>query len=273
MIGQKNLIQNIDMLLSQEVLPRFILLSGDRGSGRKLIASSIAQKIGGHSIKCGISVDEIRNMVDLVNCTTDKMVVIIADADDMSVAAKNVLLKVTEEPPNNTVFVMTVEDEYFMPDTLRSRATLLRMDTYSPDEIVEIAMNIYEHLSPQEVDIVINICRTPGEVIGLVKSGVIEFWEYMIKVIDNIDTVSVANSFKIAQKVALKPDAEGYNLKLFWRAFMILCTEQMTFNLEHRVKFAMWVKITSTYMQMLRTKGVNMQMVFDSWMLDIRGAE
>ena len=83
--------------------------------------------------------------------------------------------------------------------------------------------------------------------------------------------VSTANSFKVAKKVALKTDSEGYDLKLFWRAFMMLCTEHMTFDMDYRVKYAKWVMMTSKYMQMLRTKGANLQMIFDSWIVDIRG--
>ena len=186
MIGQKNLIKNINKLFSEEVTPHFthfILLSGDRGSGRKLVASTVAQKLNGHSIKCGISAEELRNVVDLINRTTDRIVVIIPDADMMSVSAKNVLLKITEETPENAVFIMSVEDEYSMPDTIRSRATLLRMDAYSPDELYEFARSKSEYLTPEELDIIVNICRTPGEVLNLINFGVIEFWEYLLLIV------------------------------------------------------------------------------------------
>ena len=273
MIGQKELLDKINMLISKSGFPQFALLSGDGGSGRKLIASYIAKQLKGHISMCGIKADDIRFAVDLVNRTTDRIIIIIADADNMSLAAKNALLKVTEEPPQNAYFIVTVEDEYSMPDTLRSRAYLLKMGVYTPEEIHQVAVDYSNHLNPEELDILVNICRTPGEVRTLIDMGVIEFWDYVVKVLDNITAVSVANSFKIAGAIALKPESEGYDLQIFWRAFMMVCSERMKAELTDKAKYAEWIKVTSRHMQMLKVKGANLQMTFDSWIIDIRGVQ
>lgn len=272
MIGQDNLLEKINTTISNDSFPHFILLSGERGSGRKLVASLVAKRIGGHISHCDIKVDEVRSMISLVNKTTDKMVVIIADADNMSVSAKNALLKITEEPPKNAWFVMTVEDESAIPDTILSRASIFKMDKYTPNELMDFSTSCSNHLTPEEIDIIGNICNTPGDVISVVSIGVIEFWEYVNKVVDHIDTVSTANSFKIAKQIALKQGADGYELKLFWRTFMMVCTDRMRSNLEDRIRYAEWIKITSKYTQTLRVRGANLQMLFDSWIVDIRSA-
>lgn len=271
MIGQNNLLEKINTIISNSDFPHFILLSGERGSGRKLVASHLAQKIGGHISTCDIKVDEIRDMISLVNKTADKMIVIIADADNMSISAKNALLKITEEPPKNKWFIMTVVDESSIPDTILSRATTFKMDKYTPNELMDFSASCTNNLTPEEVDIIGNICNTPGDVISLVSIGVIEFWEYVNKVVDHIDSVSTANSFKIAKQMALKQGAEGYELKLFWRTFMMICTERMRSDYDERIKYLEWIKTTSSYMRMLRVRGANLQMLFDSWIIDIRG--
>ena len=144
------------------------------------------------------------------------------------------------------------------------------MDKYTPQELMEFAETCSNHLTPEEIDIVGSICNTPGDVKNLVSIGVIEFWEYVMKVVDHIDSVSTANSFKIAQKLALKQNSEGYELKLFWRTFMMICAERMKTIREDRVKYVEWIKITSNYVQVLRVRGANLQMLFDSWIIDIR---
>ena len=271
MIGQNNLLNSIHLMLAQGTFPRVILLSGDSGSGKKTIAREIAKQIGGHSYKCGIKVDDIRDLIALANKTTDKIVYLLADIDTMSLSAKNALLKLTEEPPKNAYIIMTAEDENNVLDTIKSRAVRFSMDKYTPDEIIEYAQSLERGLTPEELDIVANICNTPGEVQKLVDLGVIEFWEYVDKVIDNIAKVSDANSFKIADRIAFKSDSDGYDLKLFWRAFMMLCTERMTFNLDEKVKYAEWIKITSRALQQTRNKSINLQMLFDMWIVSIRG--
>lgn len=269
MIGQKNLLDNINLLLSNAHVG-FMLLSGESGSGKKTVARHLAHQIGGHIYECGIKIDDIRDLIADANRTTDKIVYIIADADNMSVAAKNALLKLTEEPPKNAYIIMTLEDENNTLDTIRSRALRLQMDKYTPEELIEYAQTVVSYLNPEELDIIANICRTPGEVKGLINVGVIEFWEYVNKVVDNITTVSDANSFRIANKIALKPNSNEYDLKLFWRAFMMLCTEKMTFDLDKKVMYANWIKRTSKALQDLRNKSFNTQMLFDMWIVAIR---
>ena len=272
MIGQESLLNKLNTIISDEKFPHFSILSGERGSGRKLVASRIAQKLSGHVITCGTKVDEVRDMISMVNKTADKVVVIMSDIDNMSTSAENALLKITEEPPKNAWFIMTMVDVFFVPSTIISRATIFKMDKYTPDELMDFSAQCSKHLTPEEVDIIGNVCNTPGDVQSLINIGVIEFWEYVIKVVDHIDSVSTANSFKIAQKIALKQNAEGYELKLFWRTFMLICADRMKSVVdEDRAKYVNWVKVTSRYMQVVRVRGVNLQMLFDSWVIDIRG--
>lgn len=269
MIGQVHLMDNIFTTISNESLSHFILLSGERGSGRKLVASLIAQKLNGHTLECGIKVDEVRDMISLVNKTADNIIVVIADVDNMSISAKNALLKITEEPPKNVRFIMTIEDESTVPDTILSRATVFRMDKYSPQELIDFAESYSSNLTPEELDIIGDVCDTPGDVKTLIDIGVIEFYEYVTKVVEHIDTVSTANSFKIAKQIALKPDADGYELKLFWRTFNAVCIEYAGSKTD--IKYVKWVRITSDYRQMLKVRGVNLQMLFDMWVSNIRG--
>ena len=215
----------------------------------------------------GIGVDAIRDIVSNAYKVTNPIIYLIADADNMSNAAKNALLKVTEEPPNNAYFIMTLEDENNTLETIRSRGTVFHMDRYTPDEIGDYFYDKYHanHGKDDEV-IVKELCDTPGDVDILVKMGIKEFYDYVQLVVDNIAEVSLANAFKIPSKVALKEDSEGYDLRLFWKAFM-----KITF--ETKVGYENWglaVEVTTKYLQKLRIKGINKQMLIDNWVLEIR---
>ena len=70
----------------------------------------------------------------------------------------------------------------------------------------------------------------------------------------------------------MKNDAEGYDLKLFWKAFEWSCVDISigSSDTQTACTYAEWSVITSKYLRQLNTKGVNRQMLFDNWILEIR---
>lgn len=272
-IGQKELLQRFQLMIDSDIYPRFSILVGDKGSGKKTIARMLCKEISdGIYEECGTKIDEVRELIANAYKIHSLAVYLIPDADNMSNAAKNALLKVTEEPPNNAYFIMTLEDENNTLETIRSRATVFHMDKYSANEILEFAGALTK--DELELEIIEGICRTPGEVQTICRYGVTEFYEYVKLVVDNIAEVSGANSFKIANKVALKDGAEGYDFGLFLKVFMYTVLKECVYNGGDRGKIkstAEAVLITSDILQELkRVRGINKQMLIDKWILKIR---
>lgn len=269
MIGQHNLQSRITSLIEKDRLPRFIILVGPDGSGKAVMANFILCTIQKKMSAVGLQLPDVK--ADTVRAFTSDIyrfagmtnVLMIIDADNMSLAAKNALLKVTEEPPNDCYFIMTLTDVNNTLETIKSRATIFHMDPYTPDEIHQYANEQLNYtMHDDEYDIIEAVCTTPGEVEKIGKYPR-EFYEYVRLVFDNIAEVSIANSFKIPSKVALKDDADGYDLRLFWKAFMNICLH------ENKVD---GIYITSKYLAQLRIKGINKQMAMDNWILEIREA-
>lgn len=61
---------------------------------------------------------------------------LVSDADRMTVAAANSVLKLLEEPPRGWVFLLTVADPSLLPSTVVSRCQMLRLRPLG-DEVVE----------------------------------------------------------------------------------------------------------------------------------------
>ena len=256
MIGQRNLQSRVDRLLHEfNTFPNFSIFVGPRGSGKKTF---LKENFDGIYLEDN-RVDSIRKMIDMVYKVKNK-IFIMTDTDTMSSASQNALLKVVEECPNDNKFILTLEDENNILETIRSRATIFQMDRYTPDEIYQYACD-FAHCDTESYKLFTSICDTPGDVDILKKMGSKEFYDYVKLVVDNIAEVSLANAFKIPSKVALKDDVEGYDLKLFWKAFMKVCFENNRLN---------GIYVTARYLQKLRIRGVNKQMLLDSWILEIR---
>jgi len=262
MIGQCNLQSRIEQLIENGTFPRFSILVGPKGSGKKTLLHEVVKRLGNYVYVCpDVKIETIRGIIHGAYTTFGGVsIYIIPDADNMSNAAKNALLKVTEEPPNNTYFIMTLEDENNTLETIRSRGTVFHMDRYTPDEIEEYWRSRYTSIQ-DDPWIHKELCETPGDVDLLVKMGTLQFYEYVQLVVDNIAEVSLANAFKIPSKVALKEDAEGYDLRLFWKAFMKVCFDVGKYN---------GIYTTAMYLQKLRVKGINRSMLMDNWILEIR---
>jgi len=274
MIGQVTLQNRVRNLKEAKRFPHFAIFVGERGSGRMTFIKENFKGIFLEDVK----VDSIRNMIQMAYKMYDQ-VFVIPYADNMSNAARNALLKVVEECPNNNYFIMILEDENNTLETIRSRGTVFHMDRYTPDEIEEYYRKRFclsettIELERKELSIVRDLCETPGDVESIMKYDATNFYDYVQLVVDNIAEVSTANAFKIPSKVALKDDAEGYDLRLFWKAFIQICMSNVMKHdrtSKEILKYGEAVRITGNCLQQLRIRGINKQMLIDTWVLEIR---
>ena len=129
MIGQKRILADLEVLGAR--FPRFSIFVGPVGSGRKLIARRVAKQLQANLVILETRVDAIREAIDMAYKQKNSLVYLIPDADNMNSAAKNALLKVTEEPPRKAYFIMTLTDIDNTLPTLTSRGTLLHLAPYT----------------------------------------------------------------------------------------------------------------------------------------------
>ena len=129
MLGQKNLYTVLNNQLREDTLARFIIIEGELGSEKNLVARELAKAnhlLYVESPDCKI--ETMRQIIGDAYRVTKPTIFAILDADDMSVQAKNALLKVTEEPPNKARFVMTLQSVGSTLETIKSRATIYQAD-------------------------------------------------------------------------------------------------------------------------------------------------
>lgn len=134
MIGQTN---NINALIQWRInksIPRFIIISGNHGSGRLTFAKEVIKTLNAKGVILGNSVDDVRNAINNAYTIKETTIYIFRDVDDMRNEAKNALLKVVEEPPNKAYFIMTVRNIDNMLGTIKSRGTQIKMEPYSLEE-------------------------------------------------------------------------------------------------------------------------------------------
>ena len=272
MIGQTKLLERISGQIERDRFPRFSIIVGEVGSGKKTLAKNIAQMMGQPAwIAPDIKVDTIRNIIETCYKAEVPIFYVIPDCDNLSNAAANALLKVVEEPPKEAYFILTCENEDNLLSTIRSRGITYMMEPYSYEDKCDYIDQIYDmnKWADDDTDCALEIATAPGDLDFLWTADLPEFLNYVNLVIDNIAEVQGSNAFKIGEKIALKDEEDKYSIRLFWKAFTVLCVVRMK-NGNDPLKFARAIAITGEFSQQLNIKGTNKQMLFDNWIIAIR---
>ncbi len=92
------------------------------------------------------SIDEVRILMGKVRKTpslSKRRVVIIENADKLNKNIYNSLLKILEEPPRDTVFILICSTIGNLPITLQSRAIKLKFNSLSNSEVV-LALSLFD---------------------------------------------------------------------------------------------------------------------------------
>lgn len=279
MIGQKRLRNEFSELIEHNNLPRFFILVGEQGSGRQELIKWIIRKFKEttpcFSCREDTKVDTIRDMiVDAYKQAGNPVFYIIPNADNMSLAAKNALLKVTEEPPNQAYFIMTLSNEFNTLATIKSRATLFKMDTYTNEDLADF-MSTLPDMSREEAHQLLEMCSTIGGIKKVREYGTEDFYNFTSKVVDSLSGAPLANSLKICSSMSTKEDDGKYDIELFWVAYVRVSASRALDSKQDygvRVKYAQNILTTSYYLRTLRmVTGINKSQLFDRWILEILG--
>lgn len=271
MIGQKELLSRIDHQLDNEKFPHFSIIVGEKGSGKRMIANYVASRLQAVVCEVPAKVDDVRKVIDnAYNVGTLKILYLIPDVDNMSSAAANALLKVTEEPPNNAYFILTCENVDNMLPTIKSRGVTYMIEPYSYEDKCDYLDAQFSRLTVSEKEFILNVASTIGDVEKMLQLNLSEYRQYVNLVVDNIAEVSGSNAFKIGDKIALKGETDKYDLRLFFKSFNSICVDKMLDGGDDSLHYGRVVAITGDYLQQTFIRGINLQMLFDNWILDVR---
>ena len=228
-VGQK---YNLELINSWEKIPNFIIIKGDKNTGKTTLTFAICEKFNMHYVKMGNSVNDVRELVKLMTPKSNT-VYHFKDFDKASLQAKNALLKITEETPEGNTIIITGNTQI---NTLESRARKIIMSAYTLDEMMEYMKKSIISSEVQQKLYMAGI-NTPSKFEKYYTYEKLEdllnyaFYIYnRITMLEYMDCISLIMSFKPKKK----EEAEVLDVELL---FMTMLIHIIEYNIVNKQKY------------------------------------
>ena len=268
MIGQYELKR---ALIDRQTLPQFMIISGPAGSGKSLLINNLCKvKLNCDPIEIS-TIDDVRDICLNAVSLQKPQAYVLNTFDTVNFRTKESILKLCEEPPKHVYIFIETRNLARIKQTLTSRATVFDMLHYSKDELRQYCLTL-DNMTDSECESIINICNTPGRVRQIHEySGGKPFIAFCNTVVSNISKVPFSNALKISNKLKLKADAkEGYDIDIFFETVSTLAlqnVETIGIDIAYNIISSCSKALQSYY----QTPSLNKQMLFDTWVMNIRG--
>ena len=150
----------------------------------KIIEKEIDSKTG--KIKTNITIDQIRRLKTFLNSTSiiqnSSKIVIIDSADYLNISSANSMLKILEEPKENTyIFLISNQISLLLP-TIRSRCLKIKFNTHNLNNFTNIIKNNIDEISNEEINFYFELTYgSPGNTILYYNNDFLDIFQLSIK--------------------------------------------------------------------------------------------
>ena len=150
----------------------------------KIIEKEIDSKTG--KIKTNITIDQIRRLKTFLNSTSiiqnSSKIVIIDSADYLNISSANSMLKILEEPKENTyIFLISNQISLLLP-TIRSRCLKIKFNTHNLTNFTNIIKDNIDEISNEEINFYFELTYgSPGNTILYYNNDFLDIFQLSIK--------------------------------------------------------------------------------------------
>lgn len=251
--GQKGVVRILSGQLETENLSHAYLFLGPEGTGKEHLAREFAKYVlcddpkrencpncqkfekGVHPDfividgEEGIKIENVREVSERLNLSPNiskRKVLLFKKAENMGIEAANALLKTLEEPPADSVIILTAVSEKSLPQTIVSRTQKIKLNVLSEKDIKAI---LEKEFPTEEIEKIVAYSEgSIGETKKLLTDK--ESLKEKIKIYD--DLKKLFNSNSVIEKFKILEDHEKQkNLKVFFNIFSKLLFDSIEKNL------------------------------------------
>ena len=186
------------------------------GGHPDLMTGERAYDAGKDRHKDAVAVDDIRKVIPFLRMTASKeggwRVVIIDDADTMNRNAQNAILKVLEEPPDNTVLILICHRLGAMIPTIRSRTQLLQFKTVNEAHFRELLLMQGYDLEQDQFDTLYHLSDgSVGAALEYIEQGGLDTLTLILTMFENWPKYSWPDIHVLADQLGNANAKSAYN--------------------------------------------------------------
>jgi DNA polymerase-3 subunit delta' len=166
------------------------------------------------NLRTEIVVDDVRRATEFLRLTPGEgtwRVVIVDAADEMNRAAANAILKMLEEPPPATVFLLVSHAPGRLLPTIRSRCRMLPLQPLGREIVMELLGEYRPALEAHERATLADLAAgSIGEAIALADAGGLALYREMVKLLGSVDRLNIEAVHALGDRLARAGNATAY---------------------------------------------------------------
>ena len=161
-----------------------------------------------------ISIDDIRNLQSYCSLSIadgGRRVIIIDTADDLNTNSCNALLKLLEEPPKNTLFLLISHKPNLLLPTLQSRCQKLLFSALSQNDLRAVVTTTGQEIGPaQEVPLSILSNGSAGVACRLLNSNSLNLYRDILNLASSLPNLNTKKATQLSQNYFAKGKADDF---------------------------------------------------------------
>ncbi|USG59561.1 DNA polymerase III subunit delta' [Sneathiella marina] len=159
-----------------------------------------------------IRVDDVRSLTNFFRMTAAEgswRVVIIDTIDDMNNNAANAILKILEEPPEKTVFLLLSHTPADLLPTIRSRCRLLPLKPLKTEDLRQVLTPYMMELDSAQAAMLVSLAEgSPGKAMQLLETGGLDIFAGFLQIFRNYPRLDAEKLHGLAD-ISARKDGEN----------------------------------------------------------------
>lgn len=165
-----------------------------------------------------ITVEAARKVAPFLHLTPAEAgwrVVVIDGAERMNRNAANAILKIVEEPPANTIILMTCEGRHKVLPTIRSRCRIMALRPLDASVMSTWLCRHRPDLDPKQAMALAQISAgSPGNALRLADAEGLGIYEEMLSLLANLPHLDIAAAHEFADRISSSRGEDSFRLFL-----------------------------------------------------------
>ena len=183
-----------------------------------------------------IRIDTIRTLITQLGFTpyiASYRFVLIRCAEKMTAAASNALLKILEEPPAQTHFILTTTNASHLLPTILSRCQVIRFQPW-PDDVIVSHLKDQYHLDQSSAEMTVKLAAgSPIKAIEFAQKNWVKLQQWAIDALNQADRLSRRQQLCLAERLAQKK-SDLETLLLWFKAVILEMAKKQSLEIEQQ---------------------------------------